>query len=240
MKVAELIARLAGMDPAADVMFDTEAQTYDVHLVPVAAAYPLGPAEGFDREIVYLSEDAPYRSDDRDARIAALEAECEQLRRLLPQYDCQQTGGALADFGGRHCPLGEPCYRCRAEAAEAALAAAQEENEVNRKNYLSVREAAMGVIDALALSGHPLELAWDTLCLLCGRYKEEFLFVSNKLAALRARADDAGRIERVADALEQAMANMGQTTGEITAKRWQSLLEKEARAVLAVADGREP
>lgn len=73
MKVSELIARLKELNQDADVLFDTEAQTYDVHLVPVDAAWPIGPEEGMGREIVYLSEDAPHRGDDRDARIVALE-----------------------------------------------------------------------------------------------------------------------------------------------------------------------
>jgi hypothetical protein len=47
---------------------------------------------------------------------------------------------------------------------------------------------------------------------------------------------DEARVERAADQLEQALANLEGMNGEITAERWQSALEKEARAVLAAAD----
>lgn len=87
MKVSELISLLKDMNQDADVMFDTEAQTYDVHLVPVDSAYAEGPEAGLDREIVYLCEDAPHRNDDRDDRIAALESQLSRLLAVQPHDD---------------------------------------------------------------------------------------------------------------------------------------------------------
>lgn len=40
------------------------------------------------------------------------------LRRELPQYNCQRTGGPVSDIGGRHCPLDNPCLTCRYEDLE--------------------------------------------------------------------------------------------------------------------------
>lgn len=99
MKVSELIARLSEMKQDADVMFDTEAQTYDVHLVPVDAAWQVGLEEGLDRDIVYFREKGPHRSDDRDARIAALEGTINVIKKLCGEKIFCYKGTNAGDAG---------------------------------------------------------------------------------------------------------------------------------------------
>ncbi len=56
------------------------------------------------------------------ARAERAEAALENAKR---QADCRYAGAGLADFGGIHCPFGNPCDRCQIEQAEAALADAR-------------------------------------------------------------------------------------------------------------------
>lgn len=86
MKVSELIVKLSELNADADVLFDTEAQHYDVHLVPIDMVHPI-PAEAIGREVVCLSEDYPHRLDNCEDEISALrvqlaasQSECERLR----------------------------------------------------------------------------------------------------------------------------------------------------------------
>jgi hypothetical protein len=63
MTVAQLRECLAQFPPTARVYFDTEAQCYDVHLVPVDKAYLLdGDCTPRGEVVVTLHEDAPHRS----------------------------------------------------------------------------------------------------------------------------------------------------------------------------------
>jgi hypothetical protein len=73
MKVRELIAELQKQNPEAEVMFDTEAQHYDCHLVTVDSVSDLDVIEGDEtppeerhyllgRPVVMLHEDHPHRS----------------------------------------------------------------------------------------------------------------------------------------------------------------------------------
>jgi hypothetical protein len=63
MQVRELIAQLEAFPPDAKVYFDTEAQCYDVHLVPVDKAFVLdGDNTPHGEVVVTLHEDAPHRS----------------------------------------------------------------------------------------------------------------------------------------------------------------------------------
>lgn len=105
MKVGELIFRLSQMNRDADVMFDTEAQTYDVHMVPVDAAWPIS-TEEIGREVVCLHEHADHRCDDRDARIAELEAQLEELRRAF----CFIDAATAVDEGKSACDYAESFY----------------------------------------------------------------------------------------------------------------------------------
>lgn len=67
MTVQELIDTLTRLhNPQAKVYFDTEAQCYDVHLVPVDRAYLLdGDCTPDGQVVVTLHEDAPHRSGHR-------------------------------------------------------------------------------------------------------------------------------------------------------------------------------
>ena len=77
---------------------------------------------------------------DLQTRANALGAIVEALRRELPQLDCRRTGGLVSDLSGKHCPLDDPCQRCRLETAEARAEALEAElerlNEINRKYSL--------------------------------------------------------------------------------------------------------
>lgn len=55
LTVAELIVKLSTMDPNKEVVFDTEAARFNVHVVPINAVYEEGP-DGFD--LVTLHSDA--------------------------------------------------------------------------------------------------------------------------------------------------------------------------------------
>jgi hypothetical protein len=66
MLVKDLKAILAGFPPDAKVYFDTEAQCFDVHLVPVDKVYLLdGDNMPGGEPVVTLHEDAPHRSGHR-------------------------------------------------------------------------------------------------------------------------------------------------------------------------------
>jgi hypothetical protein len=43
------------------------------------------------------------------------------LRKALAEYDCLYTCGNVADISGIHCPLDNPCMKCRLERAEHKL-----------------------------------------------------------------------------------------------------------------------
>jgi hypothetical protein len=86
MKVSELIVRLSELNQDADVCFDTEAQTYDVHLVSIDSAWPI-PAEAIGREVVCLHEHADHRCDNRDARISALESQLAAARERIKLFE---------------------------------------------------------------------------------------------------------------------------------------------------------
>jgi hypothetical protein len=95
--------------------------------------------------------DAPfeYKEGHRDARHAAasialeaetdivwLRAEVGRLQRQRERLDCRYAG-QYAEMSGRHCPIGDPCQRCRLERAEV---------EVER-----LREALQAMLDSLSL-----------------------------------------------------------------------------------------
>jgi len=86
MKVSELIVRLSELNQDADVYFDTEAQTYDVHLVSIDSAWPI-PAEAIGREVVCLHEHSNHRCDNRDARISALESQLKAARERIKLFE---------------------------------------------------------------------------------------------------------------------------------------------------------
>jgi hypothetical protein len=44
-----------------------------------------------------------------------------EMARERERMDCQFAGLFNADFGGRHCPLDQPCERCKAVALQADL-----------------------------------------------------------------------------------------------------------------------
>ena len=44
-----------------------------------------------------------------------LQDEIMDLRHYRCEQDCRYTMGNVADIGGRHCPLGKPCERCKNE-----------------------------------------------------------------------------------------------------------------------------
>jgi hypothetical protein len=78
--------------------------------------------------------------DAKDVEIARLTAELDaalrkkwQVQRWLPRYKCHFTGGDFMESGGRHCPIGDPCYRCRTEDAEEALDVAIRERDEARR-----------------------------------------------------------------------------------------------------------
>jgi hypothetical protein len=84
------------------------------------------------------------KADLADAECRAVAAaesalvERDQLRRELPQYDCQRTGGPASDVGGAHCPLGQPCMRCRLEVERDAL-----ESELTKARAFGDAECAL-------------------------------------------------------------------------------------------------
>lgn len=53
--------------------------------------------------------------------LVAAEARCHDLERQRTEYDCRFVG-RYAEMSGSHCPFGNPCQRCRLEAAEARCA----------------------------------------------------------------------------------------------------------------------
>jgi hypothetical protein len=90
MKVSELVVRLLELNQDADVMFDTEAQTYDVHMVSIDEVWPIS-TEEIGREVVCLHERADYRVDNRDARIAEKDAEIARLTNALELADASEA-----------------------------------------------------------------------------------------------------------------------------------------------------
>lgn len=56
---------------------------------------------------------------DHGHLVSWLLGELEDVRRSRITMDCRYTMGRVADFSGSHCPPGDPCQRCRLEAAEA-------------------------------------------------------------------------------------------------------------------------
>ena len=64
--------------------------------------------------------------------MTAQRAEIAALRRWRCEQDCRYTLGNVADIGGQHCPLGEPCERCRADKLRAALAGRMSGEEFER------------------------------------------------------------------------------------------------------------
>jgi len=75
---------------------------------------------------------------DMVERIAALGENRDTLARALSDANCLFTGGPLAESGGSHCPIDNPCYRCRAERAEERIVEFQDEalrSEVELVNF---------------------------------------------------------------------------------------------------------
>jgi hypothetical protein len=246
VKVSELVTLLSEMKQDADVCFDTEAQTYDVHLVSVDEVWPI-PAEAIGREAVCLYEDHPHRCDSRAARISQLEAQLGEREAECVAHD--EMNGVLAAILGNDDTLDEVAFRMltRAESAEAALAAAREENErlrVEMEQHMQVAASRCSrLLDteaALAAAReenerHRAEFLWpadDGSIEAIGyefanakteEYRHEMW--NTLLAALKSRSDDAGRVERVRETLA------------LMYPAWDSrVVDRTARSVLAAAD----
>lgn len=229
-----------------------------------------------ETSVVYITDPA------KDARIAALEAENKRLRRGLEVADeetrgiCRERHKVIewrmehpesADFpdlsGGDDEALSkwEKTLVARAEAAEAALAAAREENERLRERRFPIQGGPsipwrmIMPHEAQAKSNHDQTL--ERLAERGGLSPGEALAVLDNMswtkskwrgleaqgelerrrvtfedAANRARADDAGRVERVREALDIAAQDC--RGYDMTAVE---LIEK-LRAVLAASDGK--
>lgn len=67
------------------------------------------------------------------------ETEVMELRHYRCEQDCRYTMGNVADIGGRHCPLGKPCERCKNEDRIEALESAIRDGACHLKQVLCVK-----------------------------------------------------------------------------------------------------
>ena len=188
----------------------------------------------------------------KDASIATLEAECERLN--LDGELARRAQVALSQAVGLQYITAWPELTARVvdaiQSAEAALVAAREENERLKRSMDNRREMRWVDMTPDAGLGARILSAYidNTSCTdnLAGLDPESFVckmmnentaqrnvLLKAALAALRASQTDAGRLERVREALDIAAQDCREY--DMTAVE---LIEK-LRAVLA-ADGREP
>lgn len=244
MKVSELVTLLSEMKQDADVCFDTEAQTYDVHLVSVDEVWPI-PAEAIGREAVCLYEDHPHRCDSRAARISQLEAQLGERE-------------AVAQNGHPNpCDLGPMCPYCeierqkaRAESAEQALAATR---DLHRR-WMAVLAEVSIALDVPCYDDQPG--AWSanalaalksrsegsvervtpgyTKCVACGT-----LSASSGVGPEHTCCPDAARVERVkAESAESALAALTDRANDNAILASQAI-DAKSKAEAALASARE-
>lgn len=185
------------------------------------------------------------------AQMDALEAENERLRAQSVAHEIVRNGAADAMMVQQR---DITKLRSRAESAESALAAAREENERLKRSMDNRRE--MRWVDMTPDAGLVARILSayidNTSCTdnLAGLDPESFVckmmnehtaqrnvLLNSALAALRARADDAGRVERAARMIIEL--ELGHDGAEFSAADMTNA-PGLARRILAAADGREP
>jgi hypothetical protein len=97
------------------------------------------------------------------------QAEVERLQRQREGFDCRYAG-EYAETSGKHCPIGDPCQRCRLDRAEAEVerltAEAERERAIRREAIRDNREKTEAVRELQAALAGVLRSyeAYEMLC----------------------------------------------------------------------------